>query len=50
MICSLGKDVIAHNRRIYFRFRKARPVRGDFEPSGMPVQLRDLDALKVKRL
>jgi hypothetical protein len=29
--------------------KDAPPVRGSFEPSGMPVQLRDLDILRVKR-
>jgi uncharacterized membrane protein len=29
--------------------RDPQRVRGDFEPSGMPVQLRDLDTLRVKR-
>ena len=29
--------------------KSATPVRGNFEPSGMPVQLRDLDTLRVKR-
>jgi hypothetical protein len=27
----------------------AGPAQGNFEPSGMPVQLRDLDRLRVKR-
>jgi uncharacterized membrane protein len=42
--------VVAQDRDFYEEILGNKPgVRGDFEPSGMPVQLRDLDALGVKR-
>jgi hypothetical protein len=42
--------VMAQDREFYEEIlSNTRPVRGSFEPSGMPVQLRDLDTLKVKQ-
>jgi hypothetical protein len=44
--------VMGQDRDFYediLAMKDARLVRGNFEPSGMPVQLRDLDTLKVKR-
>ena len=44
--------VMGQDREFYqdiLTAKDARPVRGNFEPAGMPVQLRDLDSLRVKR-
>ncbi len=44
--------VMSQDREFYqdiLMGKGAAPVHGDFEPSGMPVQLRDLDTLHVKR-
>ena len=44
--------VMAQDRAFYeeiLAMKDARLVRGNFEPSGMPVQLRDLNPLGVKR-
>jgi hypothetical protein len=44
--------VMGQDRAFYediLAIKDARLVRGDFEPSGMPVQLRDLDTPRVKR-
>ena len=44
--------VMGQDREFYediMAARDARRVRGNFEPAGMPVQLRDLGTLRVKR-
>jgi uncharacterized membrane protein len=44
--------VMSQDREFYediLASRNTRQVHGAFEPSGMPVQLRDLDGLRVKR-
>jgi hypothetical protein len=42
--------VMSQDREFYQDILMGKaPVRGNFEPAGMPVQLRDLDTLHVKR-
>jgi uncharacterized membrane protein len=43
--------VMAQDRDFYEEIlgNTTRQVRGNFEPSGMPVQLRDMDTLRIKR-
>lgn len=42
--------IVAQDRDFYEEILGNKPgVRGNFEPAGMPVQLRDLDTLGVKR-
>ena len=42
--------VMSQDREFYQDILMGKtPVRGNFEPAGMPVQLRDLDTLRVKR-